>query len=185
YTGRNNYTEYVNKRVQKVTQSNAGGLRAGPLKAQTHLRISARFDYQQDVCKDYKDSGNCGYGDSCIYMHDRGDYKAGWQLDKEWEEQQKQKKQEEDMQRFLIEQGGGGDGDGDGDDEDDVPDDCPICHLAFKDPIVTRCKHYFCESCALKHFKTSQKCFECQEPTGGSFASAKELKVKLAEKRER
>jgi hypothetical protein len=43
---------------------------------------------QPDLCKDYKESGYCGFGDSCKFMHDRGDYKTGWQLDKEWEEQQ-------------------------------------------------------------------------------------------------
>lgn len=24
------------------------------------------------VCKDYKETGRCGYGDSCVFMHDRG-----------------------------------------------------------------------------------------------------------------
>ena len=27
-------------------------------------------------------------------MHDRGDYKTGWQIDKEWEEQQKKEQEE-------------------------------------------------------------------------------------------
>jgi len=56
-----------------------------------------RFDYQPDLCKDYKETGYCGYGgtqlnaaaipilnstntDSCKFMHDRGDYKSGWQV---------------------------------------------------------------------------------------------------------
>ncbi len=25
--------------------------------------------------------GYCGFGDSCIYIHDRGDYKTGWELE--------------------------------------------------------------------------------------------------------
>lgn len=25
----------------------------------------SRFDYQPDICKDYKETGRCGYGDSC------------------------------------------------------------------------------------------------------------------------
>ncbi|KAJ3073867.1 ADP/ATP carrier protein, partial [Podochytrium sp. JEL0797] len=186
YAGANKYTEYVNKKVKNVTQSNAGGLRAGPLRAQKHVRISERFDYQQDICKDYKDSGTCGFGDGCIYMHDRSDYKTGWQIDKEWEEEQKAKKQAEEMNRFLIEQGGGAkQADSDEEDEDDVPLDCAICRGPFKDPIITKCKHYFCENCALKHFTKTPKCFECQEPTGGSFAAAKDLKAKLVEKRKK
>lgn len=42
-----------------------------PVKTSSNLRISCRFDYQPDVCKDYKDSGYCGYGDSCKFLHDR------------------------------------------------------------------------------------------------------------------
>lgn len=126
----------------------AGGAH-GPLRASAHIRLSARFDYQPDICKDYKETGYCGYGDSCKFMHDRGDYKPGWQLEKEWEEAEKARK------RGLAAGGGGGDGD-DGDQEDDDDDDdslpfaCYICRQPFEDPVVTKCKHYFCEHCALK-----------------------------------
>lgn len=34
-------------------------------------------------------TGFCGYGDSCKFMHDRSDTKAGWQQDREWDAQQK------------------------------------------------------------------------------------------------
>lgn len=44
--------------------------------------MTVRFDYQPDICKDYKETGFCGYGDSCKFVHDRGDYKSGWELDK-------------------------------------------------------------------------------------------------------
>lgn len=50
------------------------------------------MDYQPDVCKDYKETGYCGWGDSCKFMHDRGDYKAGWQIDRDWEEEQKKRR---------------------------------------------------------------------------------------------
>ena len=56
----------------------------GPLRAPTNVRGIVRIDYQPDVCKDYKETGTCGFGDSCIYLHDRGDYKqvgvgrGGW-----------------------------------------------------------------------------------------------------------
>jgi hypothetical protein len=63
----------------------------GPVKAPTHIRSTIRIDYQPDICKDYRDTGFCGYGDSCKFMHDRGDYKAGWQIEREWDEQQKRK----------------------------------------------------------------------------------------------
>ena len=59
---------------------------AGPIRAPTNIRTTCRFDYQPDVCKDYKDTGFCGFGDTCIYLHDRGDTMSGWQLEKVWED---------------------------------------------------------------------------------------------------
>lgn len=44
--------------------------------------VHTRFDYQPDICKDYKETGFCSYGDSCKFMHDRGDYKSGWELER-------------------------------------------------------------------------------------------------------
>jgi len=54
----------------------------GPLRASTNVRMTVRFDYQPDICKDYKETGYCGYGDSCKFIHDRGDYKSGWEIDR-------------------------------------------------------------------------------------------------------
>ncbi|KAI8809908.1 hypothetical protein BJ742DRAFT_657949, partial [Cladochytrium replicatum] len=142
-----------------------------------------RFDYQQDICKDYKETGYCGYGDSCKFMHDRGDYKTGWQLEKEWEEEQRQKKAEEDD--YLIR------GDGDKleevgvDEDDEFPFACLICRKEFKKSLVTRCGHYFCESCALQFPLRSPKCYACIAPTYGTFSVATELMVKLKAKKER
>ncbi|GAB5587880.1 RNA-splicing factor [Umbelopsis nana] len=151
-------------------------MQRGPIRAPANLRVTARFDYQPDVCKDYKETGFCGYGDSCIFMHDRGDYKSGWQLEKEWEEAQKKKTQ------F-----GGGAGDqyvveSDEDSDDELPFACLICREEFKNPIVTKCGHYFCEKCAIKNYAKSPKCFACGASTGGIFNTAKNLMAKLAEK---
>lgn len=54
----------------------------GPLRANVHARVSVRFDYQPDVCKDYKETGFCGYGDACKFVHDRSDYKSGWEIER-------------------------------------------------------------------------------------------------------
>ena len=35
-----------------------------------------------------QETGTCGYGDNCIYIHDRTDYKHGWQLEADWEAEQ-------------------------------------------------------------------------------------------------
>lgn len=37
--------------------------------------------------------------DTCIFLHDRSDYKSGWQLEKEWEQKQKEK-QAKDARRL-------------------------------------------------------------------------------------
>lgn len=42
-----------------------------------------------------------------------------------------------------------------------------------------RCKHYFCEKCALEHYKKSQRCFICSQQTNGIFNPAKELIARL------
>lgn len=38
-----------------------------------------------------------------------------------------------------------------------------------------RCKHYFCEKCALEQYKKSTRCFICNVQTNGMFNPAKEL----------
>ena len=47
-----------------------------------------------------------------------------------------------------------------------------------------RCKHYFCEKCALEHYKKSQRCYECGKQTGGVFNPAKELVERIRKREE-
>jgi len=141
----------------------------GPLRAPSNLRATSRFDYQPDICKDYKETGFCGYGDNCKFMHDRSNYKAGWQIEKEWEEEQRKKK-------ARLARGNRGD-EGSNQDypsqtESDKPFACFICRNPFTKPVVTKCKHYFCQKCALEHYSTSPKCAACGKPTGGIFNKA-------------
>ena len=42
-------------------------------------------------------------------------------------------------------------------DEEDLPFKCFLCRESFTHPVVTKCKHYFCEKCALGHYKKSQR----------------------------
>ena len=51
---------------------------------------------------------------------------------------------------------------------------------------VTRCRHYFCENCALKHNgnkKNGGRCAVCDVPTGGIFNVATDIEKKMKEKR--
>ncbi|KAG0205546.1 hypothetical protein BGX33_007868 [Mortierella sp. NVP41] len=162
--------------IQKGEASNSK-IRIGPMRASANIRVTNRFDYQPDICKDYKETGFCGYGDSCIYMHDRGDYKAGWQLDQEWEAEQRAKK------AALIE-GLDAEVESSSDDDDEVPFACLICREPFTRPVVTKCNHYFCEKCALKRYAKTPKCAACQTPTGGLFnAVSKDFLKKVAERK--
>jgi RING finger protein 113A len=138
------------------------------------------------VCKDYKTTGFCGFGDSCKFLHAREDYKAGHQLEKEWDETQKKKRQTMDLQLKSFGEGGDidmsngsgsgsgsgtGTGDGDaagGNKGTDVPFACHICRKPFEDPIVTLCGHYFCGRCVLSA-RSSNKCAVCKKDTFGVF----------------
>jgi len=51
----------------------------GPIRASSNIRATCRFDFHPSLCKDYHDTGYCVFGDSCLYLHDRGDYKSGWE----------------------------------------------------------------------------------------------------------
>ncbi|CAH1447822.1 unnamed protein product [Lactuca virosa] len=183
YKGIHGYTDYKAgfRREQTVASEKAGGSH-GPLRASAHIRVSARFDYQPDICKDYKETGYCGYGDSCKFMHDRGDYKSGWQMERDWDEAEKARK------RKLALKGDDDDDededehndDDDDEDEDGLPFACFICRQPFVDPVMTKCKHYFCEHCALKHHAKKKKCYVCNQPTLGIFNTAHEIRKRMA-----
>ena len=58
----------------------------GPMSAPKNVRVTTIIDYQQDVCKDFKETGFCGFGDTCIYLHDRESFsKKVVPRDREWE----------------------------------------------------------------------------------------------------
>eukprot|EP00012_Vannella_robusta_P005454 CAMPEP_0206198900 /NCGR_PEP_ID=MMETSP0166-20121206/9913_1 /ASSEMBLY_ACC=CAM_ASM_000260 /TAXON_ID=95228 /ORGANISM="Vannella robusta, Strain DIVA3 518/3/11/1/6" /LENGTH=258 /DNA_ID=CAMNT_0053616843 /DNA_START=68 /DNA_END=841 /DNA_ORIENTATION=+ len=150
---------------KKQDNKKSGGF-FGPKQASGNIRVTCRFDYQPDICKDWKETGYCGYGDTCKFLHDRGDYKTGWQLDKEWEE--KQKNAQVDEENYEINE----------EEEDNLPFACYICREDFVDPVVTHCEHYFCEKCILQAFKKSLKCPICQKHTDGILKVAKDLIIR-------
>eukprot|EP00965_Chrysotila_dentata_P075271 2486181-Pleurochrysis_carterae.AAC.14 len=80
YRGQKAYHQYTNK-AEDFTSTMLKG--HGPARAPVHYRATSRFDYQPDVCKDFKDTGYCGYGDACKFLHDRSDYKTGWQIERD------------------------------------------------------------------------------------------------------
>ncbi|KAG9151407.1 hypothetical protein Leryth_024847 [Lithospermum erythrorhizon] len=111
-------------------------------------------------------------------MHDRGDYKSGWQIEKEWEEAEKLRKRK--LALGMLEDDEEAAGEVDEDDDDALPFACFICRNPFEDAVVTKCKHYFCEHCALKHHAKNKKCFVCNQPTLGIFNTAFEIRKRKA-----
>ncbi|KAI0935348.1 hypothetical protein AcW1_008705 [Taiwanofungus camphoratus] len=164
YRGQKKYASHI-KKNQEVPKA----MRVGPQRSNNStIRTVTIVDYQPDVCKDYKETGYCGFGDTCKFLHDRGTYLAGWQLDKL---AANPRKQVDDVS------------DTDSDDED-IPFACIICRKPYTDPVVTRCGHYFCSACAIKRFSKTPKCAACGAPTGGIFNRADKVIEKIKKKRE-
>ncbi len=177
------------------TQAKSGTF--GPARAPSFLRTTSRFDYQPDICKDYKETGFCGYGDSCKFLHDRGDYKSGWQMEMEWDKKQLDKKRklqsidDAALREMLKNTKSKGDDDEDGENEernmgedgeenfeiteDEFPFACHLCRESFTDPVTTLCGHYFCSQCALARNKTNTRCAICDKQTFGVFNKARKL----------
>ncbi|KAF7637531.1 hypothetical protein Mgra_00003047 [Meloidogyne graminicola] len=186
---------YGAKEREDTVKGNASsGLnRIGPIRATQYMRASVRWDYAPDICKDYKETGYCTFGgfwrlnicqkwarpntliyvkfredpfhysiDSCKFMHDRTDYKHGWEIERDWEQGNLKESKEDE---FLVSS------EESGTEEDKLPHSCYICREHFKQPVVTKCKHYFCEGCALRHYQKSKKCAICGEKTDGKSLS--------------
>jgi RING finger protein 113A len=178
YRGANNYRSFT-KRPENFDSAVMTG--QGPMRAPIHYRAVCRFDYQPDICKDYKETGFCGYGDACKFMHDRGDYKSGWQLEREWDAKEKERQRRLDA--GLPEEPA--DEDADAAPVEELPFACLLCRNLWtlkSDPVVTKCGHHFCEACACAHFAKSKRCFACNEVTHGTFNAAKKLREQIKAK---
>jgi RING finger protein 113A len=149
---------------------------AGPIKASAFVRTTSRFDYQPDICKDYKDTGFCGFGDTCIYLHDRGDSLSGWQLEQQWEEQKKKEAAQRELDLFS----GRDTAKHEALPDDGLPFACYLCREAFTDPAVTACGHYFCEKCIMDFTRQHDKgtCPICKKDTHGVFNQPTKLIAK-------
>ena len=62
YRGINNYADYVPKKEPVQGKRLAT---KGPIRAPTNVRTTVRWDYEPDTCKDWRETGICGFGLSC------------------------------------------------------------------------------------------------------------------------
>jgi RING finger protein 113A len=121
-----------------------------------------------DLFLDRVETGFCGFGDTCKFLHDRGDYLHGWQLDNSFLSSSAA------GGSFLAKQAARANGEQDADDPDneneDLPFACLLCRKPFgNEPIITLCGHYFDSGCAVKRFAKTGKCFACGKGTNGVF----------------
>ncbi|EFC50166.1 predicted protein [Naegleria gruberi] len=140
----------------------------GPTKVSKSVRVTSRMDYQPDICKDYYETGFCGYGDNCKFAHVREQHVSSIEHSKKWEQEQKKKLEAQSTKDMRAEG------------EEQVPHACFICKKTFNDPVVTICGHYFCSKCALEKYNAGKNpnCQCCGNNTKGVFNTAHKLKKK-------
>lgn len=155
--------------------------RIGPQSASAYARVATVMDYAMMICKDWKERGVCGYGDNCIYLHDRTDYKSGWELERDFDAAQKAKlsgiplPEDEDVVAAAY----ANPGDKQQKTEpnvNDVPEGmCPICKKELESPLEAKCGHRFCGKCVRKRIaKNKLNCAQCGLPTNGIFNTVKQ-----------
>ncbi|RMZ88160.1 hypothetical protein DV736_g4608, partial [Chaetothyriales sp. CBS 134916] len=115
--------------------------KTGPI-PMSNVRVTTIMDFKPDVCKDYQRTGWCGFGDSCVFLHDRSVMKQGWLLDKEWEDVAKGR---ESLAGTVVASAGWKKGGRVGENENDddtmlqnIPFACIICEKSYRAPVMTK-----------------------------------------------
>ncbi|ODV98084.1 hypothetical protein PACTADRAFT_47905 [Pachysolen tannophilus NRRL Y-2460] len=162
YKGQSSYENFIESR-----KKDDFNIKIGPMKSGSNVRSTTTIDFQPDVCKDFKQTGYCGYGDTCKFLHLRDDFKKGWNLknDRDWEVVIDKGKNQEKTKKLLY--------------DTKIPFKCVLCKQDYKNPIITKCGHYFCHSCYLSQHKRKKLCFICGKVTDGSSKPAKDLQKLL------
>lgn len=137
------------------TQSEGQRAPSGPDKPQPkNVRATTVTDFQPDICKDFWQTGYCGYGDTCKFLHVRDELRQRKPIEKEWE--QVKTTDSNSVTATAVQQ------------DQPVPHKCLICRRDYSHPVRTECDHYFCQSCFLARCKKkSTSCMLCGKDTGG------------------
>ena len=157
------------------------------MKVPFFFKVNSLFDYAPGICKDFKETGYCGFGETCIFVHDRGDYKLGWELERDWQKMQKikQKKKLEKMKKKIengenvnlssISSSSSCNSDCESNNEK-ISSICKICNKEMENPVSVNCGHIFCEKCIIGQFKDNRKkCIICNQILNGIFNNANKI----------
>jgi len=151
YRGQSGYASYFDRTEDDLKKKQFNGT-IGQTRKENFVKETARMDYNPEICKDYFETGHCSYGDTCVFIHDRTDYASGHVLEKDWNDKQRK------LHKKLLGKKYGHVSDSETDNEDNIstkmeeidseglPLRCKICNNYFKEPVITKCQHYFCES---------------------------------------
>jgi hypothetical protein len=124
-------------------------------------RWNVRVDYAPDMCKDYVETGYCGFGDSCKFLHDRGDYRMSYQLDDP----------KPDLGTYEVST------------KQQSPEGCCLCSRSDQPAMsvyLPECRHPFCKSCIVQDLrrqssdprsKGSLRCPVCQVSIRGTLVN--------------
>lgn len=128
-----------------------------PQKAPSNIRVTTRVDYAHGICKDYFETGFCGFGDACIFIHDRPADTPDDVLAAEWSAHRALTKAAPKPTEVAS-------------------TNCTICKRDFATAEVSllraECGHVFCEECALARFAQTPKCATCGRRLNGAFKKA-------------
>uniref|UniRef100_A0A146L3J3 RING finger protein 113A n=1 Tax=Lygus hesperus TaxID=30085 RepID=A0A146L3J3_LYGHE len=113
------------------------------------------MDFQPDICKDYKETGICGWGDKCKFLHERGEFISSVDVERQWIQRLEASKREAKLAALAKVQ-------------TDMHE-CGLCRNTLQNAVTVECKHRFCEDCLLKILHSSTKCPICSHETHGVY----------------
>lgn len=149
-----------------ITAENVGPVKPLP----QNIKTITITDFQPDVCKDFMQTGYCGYGDTCKFLHIRDESRQKKQINRDWETVSKKDYNNNNNSN--------------NNNKEAVPFKCLLCKKDYSSPIRTECNHLFCQECFLNRFKVKKKttCYICGKETNGIFTPVpkKELETLLA-----
>ncbi|KAK6454676.1 GNAT family acetyltransferase with 2 zinc fingers [Scheffersomyces xylosifermentans] len=146
--------------VDVETKDQAAIITAGSLKPiPKNIKTTTITDFQPDVCKDFLQTGYCGYGDTCKFLHIRDESRRTKAIEREWE---------------TVASGHSPpsvslNNDTQGAKKVPLPFKCVLCKDDYKFPVKTQCGHIFCKACFMDRYKAKKKsaCFICGHETNG------------------